>query len=769
MTAQRVDAINSGSIKSPLKPWQNAQWIQKYKDFRTEITSKCENPVVSEELTRVSEATQISDSASRHSAKFTLSLYALIHSLDKELLNSDVHLLFRSPQITPARLAQYLESWGFLVQRVELTERSVIDESLRYLLVQDGKIYLFQGQENAHLVFFEIDTGVFAIDRKSLSKGKSAHLYEISPRLGAFFDSAPAQTITEKQDLYGEKFLKFFVKNSPTEKRNYVISKFFLVVLTMLIPTSIYRVMNENLGRKDFSTFGYLVVALGVFLLFQIYAVYLNVYSQNQYLYKFKKNMLGYFSRTMMTHQPQGVRSGSIFSRYPLMEAAFSSVKYKALDLPVYSMLLLVFLVYTWQIDFFAFLILALSFVGAGGLVYFLRQKGGFSQLNTVKLKQTLYEQFHDLQKNLPVVTLHKQLGRYEELLNREARSLQKGNADYSIGLLNIQFLGTLLFKLATVAVLYFVLLEVLRSQAQAAQVFGITLILSYLATPFQSLLHYLIQLNPKGLLNMPVQTFKNELLKPERPSAEFRMKDYILFDKVSFRHHPQHMPAIIDASFKIKKGEVISIAGRAQSGKSTLAQLIAGLHDGYGGRILFDDNDLRHLDQEGLRQQVGFVAQEPSLYNESLLFNITPRTIDVPMNEVIVMSKAFGLHQLVQKKLGGQYGSAVSNDNQRFSYSERVLMSLVKNFLSPAQVIVFDDIFVHFDVVGARRLFEAIMRLKGERTYIFVTSNYLVHRSSDKILVLKGGRLVEEGEPKKLLHQNGEYSEFYRLQIGEQ
>ena len=224
---------------------------------------------------------------------------------------------------------------------------------------------------------------------------------------------------------------------------------------------------------------------------------------------------------------------------------------------------------------------------------------------------------------------------------------------------------------------------------------------------------------------------------------------------------HDRGVPVLQEASFAVEPGEVVALVGRSGSGKSTVAHLLVRLLDPDGGKVLLDGNDLRSLRLAEVRRHVARVDQDPFLFNASIHENVRYARPEASGAEVAAALRAAGLEDFVAtlpeglNTLVGELGGALSA-------GERQRMAIAHAFLADPSVLVLDEATASLDPVTEAEVlagYDAIMR---DRTTVIISHRRELALRADRVIVLAGGRVVEEGRPRALLRKRGAFHELF-------
>lgn len=267
---------------------------------------------------------------------------------------------------------------------------------------------------------------------------------------------------------------------------------------------------------------------------------------------------------------------------------------------------------------------------------------------------------------------------------------------------------------------------------------------------------------NLTEILNKPVETLPNN-------AEKISSIESLRFEKVYFQHQLATRPALADISFEVRCGETIAIVGPSGSGKTTLVKLLAGLYTPNRGSIFYNDCNMRRLDFNQLRHQIGLVTQDTQLFSgtirENLLF-VNSKATDKMINDVL--EKAACQELLARGDKGVE--TMIGEGGLKLSGGERQRLSIARALLRESSLLIFDEATSSLDSLTEEDIACTMRQITNQKKYITVM---IAHRLStimfaDRILVLERGRIIETGNHASLLEEKGLYFAMWRQQTGE-
>jgi len=248
-----------------------------------------------------------------------------------------------------------------------------------------------------------------------------------------------------------------------------------------------------------------------------------------------------------------------------------------------------------------------------------------------------------------------------------------------------------------------------------------------------------------------------------EEPSA---IHGRILFDHVSFSYPARNDKEILhDFSLELSPGQVVGVVGASGSGKTTLAHLVLRLYDVTQGRITLDGVDIRHLDPRWLRNHIGFVGQDPVLFDMTIRENISYGRPNATIEEVHMAAKAAHIHDFVLSLAEG-YETMCGERGVRMSGGQKQRIAIARALVKDPKIIIFDEATSALDSENERLVQRAMEEVVIGRTVLVIAHRISTVKRADVIITMQEGKIVETGKHDELLALGGLYCQLVTTQL---
>ncbi|TCK20637.1 ATP-binding cassette subfamily B protein [Pseudonocardia endophytica] len=375
-----------------------------------------------------------------------------------------------------------------------------------------------------------------------------------------------------------------------------------------------------------------------------------------------------------------------------------------------------------------------------------------------------------DMQENVTGVRVAQAFVREE----RSARRFGERSADYRRSRLRAQrYIATyfpfvaLLSDVATAAVLGVGASRIVGGDLSAGVLTAFLLYLTMFFAPVQQLSQVFdgyqqarVGLNRiSDLLRTP--TSVPEVDDADRVAVPARLRGEVELRDVTFSYTGAATPALADVSLHVAPGETVALVGATGAGKSTLIKLLARFYDTGEGEVLVDGTDVRRFPLSGYRQRLGVVPQEAHLFTGDVASNIAYGRPDADPARIEAAARAVGAIDLV-RSLSDGFRTPVGERGQGLSAGQRQLVALARAELVDPDVLIFDEATAALDPATEAAVLSAGEQVTDRRTAFVVAHRLATAARSDRIVVLSGGRIVEQGPHTELVTSGGRYAEFW-------
>ncbi|NBI69644.1 ABC transporter ATP-binding protein [Clostridiaceae bacterium] len=257
-------------------------------------------------------------------------------------------------------------------------------------------------------------------------------------------------------------------------------------------------------------------------------------------------------------------------------------------------------------------------------------------------------------------------------------------------------------------------------------------------------------------LMDANIDIFDEEGAQPLRD-----VKGEITFRHVSFEYPDDGSPVLSDIDLTIRPGEKVALVGPSGGGKTTLCNLIPRFYDPTEGEILLDGQNIRKATLESLRSSIGVVQQDVYLFSGSVYDNIAYGRPGASKDEVMEAARLAGAHEFI-KELKDGYDTYVGERGVKLSGGQKQRISIARVFLKAPKVLLLDEATAALDNESEHVVSESLDKLAAGRTTLTIAHRLTTIRGADRILVLSGSRIVEEGSHEALMDRKGIYYHLY-------
>lgn len=261
-----------------------------------------------------------------------------------------------------------------------------------------------------------------------------------------------------------------------------------------------------------------------------------------------------------------------------------------------------------------------------------------------------------------------------------------------------------------------------------------------------------------------------NEFLQEEpeiqnNSTKTFNCEGNIEFKNVSIIYDDTRIEALKNISFSVKKGETVAFLGKTGAGKSSIVNLVSRLYDVNSGLITIDAIPIKEINLTDLRKAIGFVPQDPFLFSDSISSNIKFGYNKATTQEIINAAKKAVVHQNIVDFKDG-YNTILGERGVTLSGGQKQRVSIARAIIKNPQILIFDDCLSAVDTETEERILTNLEDLSKNKTTFIISHRVSSAKNADKIIILDGGEIIQQGSHNQLINQKGYYKELYEQQL---
>ena len=517
-----------------------------------------------------------------------------------------------------------------------------------------------------------------------------------------------------------------------------------------------------NGKRIAFYAVGALVCLALIFIVtrFQYNATYLATYVESgvrriSLAEQLRKIPLSFFGKKDLADL-----TNSIMGDCATLETAFSHfVPGLAGSLISTTLIGICLFAYDWRMALAAVWVLPIAFA----ITFFSARIQEYFQSRLVKADVALEEGVQECIESLQDLKANNAEENYLKGLNKKIDDVEKRHIIAELGVAIFVVSSTLIIKfgIATVALVGSALL--IRGETTIPLFFMFLLVASRLYAPLEGALQNLAAVistktninRMNEILDHPIQTGSNKVSN----------KGYdIVFDHVGFSYNTGET-VLKDVSFTAKQGEVTALVGPSGGGKTTVSRLAARFWDINKGKITVGGMDISKIEPETLLSLYSIVFQDVTLFNNTIMENIRIGRKDATDEEVIAAARLANCQEFAEKLPEG-YNSMIGENGCELSGGERQRISIARAFLKNAPIILLDEATASLDVENETLIQAALSRLIKDKTVLVIAHRMRTVSGADKVVVLSGGSVAEQGTPGELMNTGTIYPHMVKLQM---
>lgn len=418
-----------------------------------------------------------------------------------------------------------------------------------------------------------------------------------------------------------------------------------------------------------------------------------------------------------------------------------------------------------WKLTLVTFVVTPLAVLVIDKASSKLREVGGTIQEKLAMVAAIAQEALSSIRIVRAFVTEEKEYARFENESNRHFKAVMKGTQvrGFLEGVVEVILIAALAF------ILWFGGRDVIKGRLTAGELLAFLTYIGLLVQPIR-VLSRVISTIQQGVASadrvFEILDEKNEVPLPDKPVVLKPMDGRICFRDVWFAYKDKSW-VLKGLDFEIEKGQKVAVVGSTGAGKSTLADLVMRFYDPQKGCILIDGTDLRQLDLKTYRRQIGVVPQDPVLMKGTLAYNIGYGFEGVTDADMVKAAEIAGILDFIRGLPDG-FDTEVGERGVTLSGGQRQRIAIARAVVRDPRILIMDEATSSLDALVEQQVQDAMRKAMEGRTSIIIAHRLSTIRDADRIAVLSGGKLVEQGTHEELLSMKGHYSRLFMASNGE-
>ncbi|UTE78323.1 ABC transporter ATP-binding protein [Rossellomorea sp. KS-H15a] len=322
--------------------------------------------------------------------------------------------------------------------------------------------------------------------------------------------------------------------------------------------------------------------------------------------------------------------------------------------------------------------------------------------------------------------------------------------------------------QLITVTIVIFGSIQIVNASLDLADLITFLLYIGFMIEPIQRLTHMSTQFQ-EGVTGfqrfMEIMNIKPDIENVPNAKILSSVEGHISLKNISFHYDSALGPVFKDLTLEVLPGEYVAIVGPSGVGKTTLSSLISRFYDVSAGAVFIDGENVKNLDLNSLRSNIGIVQQDVYLFSGTVMENIRYGQPEATDEEVMKAAKQANADEFITRLPQG-YHSEIGQRGVRLSGGQKQRLSIARVFLKNPPILILDEATSALDNESESIVKESLELLARGRTTLVIAHRLSTIRNAGRIVVLSDGRIVEEGTHEALLEHNGHYSRLYSKQF---
>ncbi len=416
-----------------------------------------------------------------------------------------------------------------------------------------------------------------------------------------------------------------------------------------------------------------------------------------------------------------------------------------------------------YKLTIFVLIVLPLAGLLIGRIGKSLRRRSQQGQNRMGDLMTIIEESVFGLQI-IKAFNAEKNRHRHFEETNEDYTEIQnKINRRRALASPLTEFLATII---VVIVMWYGGRIILVEEAMEPAKLISYLFIFSQVITPAKSLSQAMYNVQ-KGLASIDrideILQAENKIQDPENPKAKPNFSKGISYKNINFAY--EDIPILKNINLNIEHGKTIALVGQSGSGKTTMANLLPRFYNLQEGEILIDGINICDLKLYDLRSMIGYVNQNPILFNDSFANNIRFGAENVSEEDIIAAAKIAHAHEFIMASEKG-YDTNIGDGGGKLSGGQKQRLSIARAILKNPPIMILDEATSALDTESEQLVQEALNNLMKNRTSIVIAHRLSTIKNADEICVMQDGEIKERGKHDVLLAQNGIYTKLYNMQI---